>query len=55
MDMTLAVKNAALYGLACGVVAMAIALTFLLASQALQAARAAEMPGPQLPFGFSPS
>lgn len=48
--------NAAMCGLACGVVTMAIAMAFLLASQALQAARAAKLPpSPRLPFGFSPS
>jgi hypothetical protein len=52
--MTLILKDAALWGLACGVVTMAIALALLLASQALQAASAAELHGPHLSFGFSP-
>ncbi len=55
MDIAPIVKDAALCGLACGVVTMAIALVVLLRIQALQATGTIEIQGPHLPFGFSPS
>lgn len=55
MDTTSIVKSAALTGLCCGVVVMAVTLAYLFAIASIHATDLAEVAGPALPFGFSVS
>lgn len=53
MDLALMIKNAACFGLACGVVATAIALLYFVGSELMKPKVAVTTVAPKLPFGFS--
>jgi hypothetical protein len=53
MDLTLMVKDAACFGLACGVVAMGLALLYFLGRELMEPKIVATAVAPKPPFGFS--
>lgn len=53
MEITPIIKEAAAYGIACGVIAMAAALLILVALVAMRSSAGNPQPWPTLPFGFS--
>lgn len=55
MDITTIAREAAYWGLACGAIAVTVALLLLIASAATRSGPAAiEVAPPTQPFGFSP-
>jgi hypothetical protein len=53
MDLATIVKDAALFGLACGVITMAAALIYLFGRELMRPAVTATAATPKPPFGFN--